>query len=96
MESEGEQVIDFADVDAPTMTELLRFIYCGKVNDLGLIAHKLIYAAEKFQMTELKELCSAHIKSTLNVGNVVDAWLMTDRINGLDDLHRCCLHIIVG
>lgn len=57
-ESEKDSVT-IEDIDSDTMLELLRFMYCGEVENIDKIAKELAHAAEKYDVENLKEFCGA-------------------------------------
>lgn len=72
MREREEGRVKIEDLDSNTCEEFLHFLYKGTVKgDLGLIATKLLYAASKYDVQELRNICvkelSTQIKS--NVGD---------------------------
>lgn len=87
--------ININDVDSETMTELLRFVYCNRVKGLAKVAYSLIVAAEKYQLSHLKELCCNHIITKLSEENVTRALIVSDATN-TQKLFQKCIDFIVG
>jgi BTB/POZ domain len=54
------------DIDSETMTELLRFIYSRKVNEIEEINVDLFKAAEKYKIQELEDRCISSMVDTLH------------------------------
>jgi speckle-type POZ protein len=79
-------VID--DIDDATMQELLRFIYTKEVQNLAL-APKLLYAAEKYDLYELKSICASHITEQVSEENVFENLVLADRHNEQQLLNEC-------
>lgn len=86
----------FAEVpfDFIVMKELVRFIYFREVENLPSIAHKLIYAADKYQVEELKNICVDAIKSSLSIENVLESLVVAERITGTKNLFFDCFNLI--
>lgn len=49
------------DFSYKVLLEMLRFIYCGKVNEINPSVSELMYAAEKYCIEDLKILCEETI-----------------------------------
>ncbi|XP_015909800.1 speckle-type POZ protein [Parasteatoda tepidariorum] len=72
-------VVKLTDLDADTLTRMLRFIYSGCVEDLNCeIAANLYSAADKYQCLNLKEECASFLKTNLSVANVCDVIYIAD------------------
>ncbi|XP_070509687.1 protein roadkill-like [Chironomus tepperi] len=67
------------DIDGETMTEILRFIYTHEVINGNKLAVKLLYGAEKYELDELKKLCSSLMVENLSVDNALEYFLLGDR-----------------
>ena len=83
------------DFNFVVMKEVLRFVYCNEVENLKQLARELIYAADKYQLDGLKDLCITPIISSLNVDNAVDTLLLTDRVSNTKNLFDDCLKFIM-
>lgn len=94
MKEANKGVVNIPDFDSIVMKELLRFIYYNDVEDLTSVAHKLIYAAEKYQLEELKELCIDEIIKTLTIDNVLKSILITKRMMDTKNLFSECVSLI--
>jgi speckle-type POZ protein len=66
----GVIVVD--DIDGETMREMLRFIYTGTVENFETIALKLIYAAEKYDLPDLKSMCDTKLTKQISQENVLE------------------------
>lgn len=95
MQEAKSSFVDIADVDSETLRELLRFIYCKRVENLSEVASRLIFAAEKYQIKDLPAICGDSISSQLSIDNVCDSLMIADRIAGMDKLYRHCLYIML-
>lgn len=94
MQEAKSSCVDIPDFDSVTMEELLRFLYCNKVEDLATIAPDLIYAADKYQIAKLKEMCLEQIISGLTVDNVLDALVISEQVSGVQKLFNSCIIVI--
>lgn len=89
-----ESSVDVPDFDSKVMRELLRFIYCCEVERVDEMAHNLVYAAEKYQIDELKEVCIESLICSLSIENALKSFVIADYINA-EELTRECLDIII-
>jgi speckle-type POZ protein len=80
-------VID--DIDDATMQELLRFIYTKEIQNLDTIAPKLLYAAEKYDLQELKSLCASHLIEEVSEESVFENLVLAYRHNEQQLLNEC-------
>lgn len=69
------------DIDSETMLELLRFVYCGRVNDLEKVQEKLLLAANKFGLDELRKICVSSLMGAITVDNVFSVLEIADTVN---------------
>jgi speckle-type POZ protein len=84
-------VID--DIDGETMLELLRFIYTNKVENLTKLAQNLIYAAEKYDIPELKLICAQKLIDQITNDNVFENLVLADRLGEEGLLQKCMVFI---
>jgi speckle-type POZ protein len=77
------------DIDDATMQELLRFIYTREVQNLETLAPKLLYAAEKYDLYELKSICASHLTEEVSEKNVFENLVLADRHNEQQLLTVC-------
>ncbi|EDS28705.1 conserved hypothetical protein [Culex quinquefasciatus] len=62
-------------------TEVLRFIYTGKVQDMDQLARALLIAADKYSLDTLKSKCSEHLGSRLSVATATATLELADKYN---------------
>eukprot|EP01114_Cavostelium_apophysatum_P007639 TRINITY_DN19784_c0_g1_i1.p1 TRINITY_DN19784_c0_g1~~TRINITY_DN19784_c0_g1_i1.p1 ORF type:complete len:300 (+),score=70.82 TRINITY_DN19784_c0_g1_i1:245-1144(+) len=81
MRENNEKVISIPDVDERTFREVLEFLYTGKIE----IGHSnmvpIITAAEKFQITDLKEVCYSTFDKVASEQNILQILLVADSYN---------------
>lgn len=70
-EKKTNEVI-ITDVEPNALVKLLEFVYTDGVEDFEDLAHSLIYAADKYNMVNLKTLAVNEAVRTLDVTNVSD------------------------
>jgi len=66
----SEVVIE--DLEESTVTELIHYIYSGKVRNLNDQALKLLAAADKYDIRELKETCESYLRDKISKANICD------------------------
>lgn len=89
-------LVNVPDFDSNVMKEVLRFIYYAEIEDLDNIANVLVYAAEKYQLEMLKELCLESIIKNLKVKNLTEALLVSDRVSNASKLYIKCVDLLIG
>ncbi|GFV11939.1 hypothetical protein TNCV_2430141 [Trichonephila clavipes] len=72
MRQSWKVTVDMSDVSISTLRTMLAYIYTGKIDDLTMSMLKdLLCAADKYQLTRLKNICSEYLKSNINDQNVL-------------------------
>ena len=69
------QKVNIRDVKKEVFSEVLKFIYTGKVSSDGSLkdkARNILAVANKYQLDLLKKLCEAQLVSTLDASNCVE------------------------
>ncbi|KAG5671344.1 hypothetical protein PVAND_001547 [Polypedilum vanderplanki] len=94
MSENKSKIVKIEDVDGDTFLELLRFIYTKEVENLKNVASSLIYAAEKYEINELKKLCTESLIENLTVDNALETLVLADRFNEKTLLCECLQFII--
>ena len=69
------------DVDFETMRELVRFVTHGCVRHMDLFAVKLLIAADKYDINELKAACESFLCRTINRSNFMDLFAFAELYN---------------
>ncbi|KAG8201251.1 hypothetical protein JTE90_019889 [Oedothorax gibbosus] len=65
--------VDITDIDSEILRKVVRYIYSGQIyNFTDAMAEDLLYAADKYQLDLLKEICIENMKWTLSMDNVID------------------------
>jgi len=74
----SEKKVLINDIEGRTLMELIRFVYSGKVNEIDTIAGELLYAANKYDLQDLKPLCVESLALNLGVDNVLETLVLAD------------------
>lgn len=85
---------DVPDISLKVMKELLRYIYCGEVENVQELASELVYAAEKYQLKALKKICLQELISSLDVGVVIESLTIAHQVTDASELFDKCLEVI--
>jgi hypothetical protein len=94
MKEAATNTVEVDDFDSTTMRELLRFIYCGEVQYLNENAKDLIYAAEKYEVKHLKEICIEELAANVSEENVIETLIIADQVSGTEKLIEACMPIV--
>ncbi|XP_071508218.1 actin-binding protein IPP-like [Diadema antillarum] len=71
MSESSQDVIDIHGVEPEIFNCLLEFIYTGNIEVTTSNAQGLLFAADMFQLTEIKDICSSFLKLQLHSSNCV-------------------------
>ena len=94
MKEASKNSVEVPDFDSKTVRELLRFIYCGEL-EIPEVVTDLIFAAEKYEVSELKNICIDQILSELTEENVVETLIIADQVSGTGTIVAGCLKIVL-
>lgn len=61
--------VDVPDFDSKTMKVVLRFMYCNQVKSLKKLASDLVFAAKKYELEGLKQMCIDSMIASLAMNN---------------------------
>ena len=92
--SSGDETVDLTDVPAVIMEAMLAYMYSGKVEDIGSIAHRLLPAAEEYGLVGLRQLCEEELIESLTSKTVVNMLIHAADHNALD-LKKACIEFVV-
>lgn len=81
------------DIDGQTLGVLLEFLYSGTVQRIGTVARKLLLAAEKYQLEDLKSECAASLLQNLKSRTAAELLIVSDR-NGVAELKEGVMDLI--
>lgn len=88
-----ENYVEVEDIDAETMLEVLRYIYTGQIEKLDRLTQKILYAAEKYDLQNLKAVCISVLVDQLSEENVLETLVLADRYND-ENLFIKCMDLI--
>ena len=67
---EENKEITIEDLDFSTVSDMVKFIYRGRLEDLADKSDLLLAAADKYDIKDLKSLCSQHLAANLSADKV--------------------------
>jgi len=76
-ENKNNEII-IQDLDFATVSDMVKFIYSGRLKDLADKSDLLLVAADKYDIKDLKELCCQHLAANLNTDQIVDILILAD------------------
>jgi speckle-type POZ protein len=94
MQEASESIVSVPDINAKVLKELLRFIYSGAVENLDEVSRELIYAAEKYQIEYLKQICIKSIVASMKKENVAESLLISERIVNSERILNKCAEVL--
>lgn len=65
-------------LSSQTVKDMLYYMYCDKIDNLKENTVELFKVADQYQIDNLKERCSYHLRSTLNVENCLEYLVLAD------------------
>ena len=95
MEEKKKNQVEITDIEYNVFEQLLRYLYCGKVNDIELVADDLIVAAEKYGIKSLKLECEKQLIKKISIENCLYYFNFSDLI-GTKELERNAIEFING
>jgi len=84
MKEAKDCIVYVTDIDGKTMNEVLRFIYTQNVCCIDTLALDILYAAEKYGLDELKNLCLTKMTDNISIDNALEYFFLADRYNNND------------
>lgn len=88
LEKKTNEIV-LSDIDGETLQELMRHIYKFEVQDLEKLAPKLLYCAEKYELSYLKQICALKLIDRLQPKTVFDSILLANLHNEKELMKEC-------
>lgn len=77
--------ITITDCDPDSFQEFLKYLYCGKLEDLSVHnALNLYYTSDKYNVEEMKVFCVEYLMECLKVENVCEIVVFADKYDEKD------------
>lgn len=80
-------------LDFKTVVELARYLHCGQVQNIKQVHERLVLAANKYDLEDLKAICVSSLMESLTEKNVVNAFKVAELL-GDQHLKRNCIDFI--
>ena len=78
MKEKKQNKVEIPDMDHEVLREMLHYIYTGKISNIGNMAGDLLFAADKYALDRLKDMCEEHICSNVTVSNAAEVLCLAD------------------
>lgn len=89
-----EKIIDIEDLDIETVRDMLKYMYAGKIENLNTRSPRLLEAADKYQLSELKEICEETLCDNLTVDSCLECLVLAD-LHTAEDLKQAAIKFVV-
>ncbi|CAL1262215.1 unnamed protein product [Larinioides sclopetarius] len=79
MKEKISECVDIEDLNDESVSRMLHYIYSAEVEELDWAsATELYLAADKYQIINLKDICSSYLKTNLCIDNACEALVLAD------------------
>ncbi|GBM77491.1 Speckle-type POZ protein-like B [Araneus ventricosus] len=79
MKETHKNEVDITDIDASVLQAMITYIYTAKTSDLTVsTASDLLFAADKYQLPDLKKVCCDFLKESISLQNVMKILVLGD------------------
>ena len=92
--SSGDERVNLTDVPAVILEVMLAYMYSGKVENIGSVAHQLLPAAEEYGLVGLRQVCEEELIESLTSKTVVNMLVHAADHNG-PNLKKACIEFVV-
>ncbi|OXU16341.1 hypothetical protein TSAR_009633 [Trichomalopsis sarcophagae] len=72
--------VDVDDIKPEVMTEVLRYIYTNEVHNISIYAKDLLYAADEFDLGNLREMCEMELCENITPEIAYDVLILATKI----------------
>jgi len=86
--------VNIIDLNISTVKDMLRYMYIGTIDDLNTRSPNLLEAADKYQLSELKEMCEDTLCANLSVENSLECLVLAD-LHNAQELKQASVKFIV-
>eukprot|EP00092_Neocalanus_flemingeri_P071342 GFUD01087677.1.p2 GENE.GFUD01087677.1~~GFUD01087677.1.p2 ORF type:complete len:132 (+),score=35.72 GFUD01087677.1:757-1152(+) len=95
MEEKRSSKVTIKDIKEDIVKAMLKYIYTGKIEGLGDDQfHRLFYAADKYDLKELKDVCFKNMSANIDTENALELLILADQHNATK-LRKSALTYIV-
>ena len=86
--------IQIADANKDVFEEMMRYMYCAKVDEKFTQFKELLILADKYQVDELIKYCGTKMVESLNKDNVLQIGIFAE-LHNAEDLMKECVKFII-
>lgn len=94
MTENQKKEIDIEDLDIETVRDMLKYMYAGKIDNLNTRSPRLLEAADKYQLSELKEICEEVLRLALDVDTCLECLVLAD-LHNAEELKDAAVKFVV-
>jgi len=94
MTENQKKEIDIEDLDIETVKDMLKYMYAGKIDNLNTRSPRLLEAADKYQLSELKEICEEVLCLALDVDTCLECLVLAD-LHNAEELKEAAVKFVV-
>lgn len=81
MKEKNESLVEIDDIKSEVLNEFFQYLYSGKVNDIEKMVCDLLYAADKYLVENLKDICEKIMSSRINMDNAINYLEIAEKNN---------------
>ena len=90
-----EKEVQIDDVEGEVVNKMLEYIYTGRLDgDISTVVHRLLFAADKYDLPELKFLCKERLLNDLTSDNAWDALVLAE-LHGAEQLRAAAVDVVL-
>ncbi|XP_033220290.1 speckle-type POZ protein B-like [Belonocnema kinseyi] len=86
--------VEIEEMDPKVFTEVLRFMYAGKVENLNDTAEEILIADDRYEINELKLICEKSLISKIKLENILELLSFAEKHNA-DYIKKYCFENFV-
>merc|ERR1719153_1166408 len=94
MTENQKKEIEIEDLEIETVQDMLKYMYAGKIENLNTRSPGLLEAADKYQLSELKEICEEVLGETLTVDSCLECLVLAD-LHSAAELKEAAVKFVV-
>jgi len=94
MTENQSRTIDIEDLDIETVKDMLKYMYAARIENLNTRSPRLLEAADKYALSELKEVCEDTLCSSLSVDSCLECLVLAD-LHNAEELKAAAVKFIV-
>lgn len=94
MTENQKKEIEIEDLEIETVQDMLKYMYAGTIDNLNTRSPRLLEAADKYQLSELKEICEDVLCDSLTVDTCLECLVLAD-LHNAEKLKNAAVSFVV-